>query len=49
MSEAVNELEVTQRIALDLCQPVADLPKRPDGRGHSDRATDMACVMESGT
>lgn len=34
---------------LDLCHPLADLPKSPDGGGDSDRATDTACVTESGT
>lgn len=40
---------MTQRILLDLCHPVADLPQSPDGRGDNDRDADRAFVTESGT
>lgn len=44
-----TSLRLTQRILLDLCHPVADLPKSLNERGDKDRATDTTFVMESGT
>lgn len=45
----MNELEITWRILLYLCHPIADLLKSPGGGNDSDRITDTRCVIESCT